>query len=1182
MYKANPNLNLTDYEESVYVEYSTTSSNHMVLYNGSDQENIVLGFYNNYIIVSGISSKVFAKPADYNNGEKHSLFVTYKDGEFELYYDGEKQEPIDRNDYWSRNSNTYIGVHNGNDCYFVGNIYQVRVFDSKISYEDVPNAENMVIYLNPINISSGNYYVNNNIGIDNSVAHSYVKYDLTNVNENKYLYINYSISSDSPDKGYIIVNDDPNTPSTSTTAGRYLYTSGVAENQSVTVPLFKNKVNYVHFMYSKDWGYYNGTDTFIINSIKLYDKYSSEELAGTSTINTTDTSESILNLPIAKLNEEPSTVVMLKDVSLTNKIEIPEQKSMILDLNGHTLSTTANDYMIVNNGDLTITDGKYADEIADLSDRFEEEIQINAEKKAIYDEKLAEYEEYAGLCEGCEPSDEYKLDHLEEYADYFGLDFSSVDFDYKGEEDDYQVPLSGRYKLEVWGAQGGSVNNSYVGGYGSYSVGEVNLTKDEHIYINVGGQGTSSKNSVLTGGYNGGGSSHGADCGIYTNRYGASGGGATSIATVSGELKDLDESTNIPNLLIIAGGGGGAVSIDNWMVGSGGSAGGFVGLNGSHPNHNGHGAEQYSQGGTQTAGGAGGQGWEDFSDVSDETKELTAGKFGLGGSSPTWECSEGGAGGGGLYGGGGGAQSSGAGGSGYIGNELLSNKKMVCYNCTIDDSLSTKTERTTCVNATANADCAKKNNGYARITLLAADEYLEELRNNLTKTYSVKEKPTKDYYEYESGKFVIKTTSEYFTPSVNNSNNRAEIREDSLYFSSTANNASSLIYYNNKLTKTSISGTYRNYNNGSGSGTLYIGFARTPNNDSTDYVSYKRFGIGYDSSPINFNVKYDGDDEVYFKIIQVKSDGNVIYSEISNLYFDIYSPKNYKDLMGNITSSTNNIMLNNSGAELTLDGPTINVNKEGASGVVNKGKLNYTELTTFNVNGANYAKAILNDTNGDLADTTGKINVIGSTSYGVFDRSNDSLIENLHIQTSNSNNVAIIGRNVGNVTYNNLNIYGSGVGINNNSDGDLIINNSSLSSTGNDAIYSWGDNTNYKLIINSSNIYSLLNMDYANRFVYINNSNFSGTRGNIRTLHSVLNIYKSNFENLNTSNDSSVNIYNGGTMTIKDSYLTGPYRIIYNSYDLGRMDVPSFKSNAYIINTKLLGLHQFIIMILWI
>lgn len=88
-------------------------------------------------------------------------------------------------------------------------------------------------------------------------------------------------------------------------------------------------------------------------------------------------------------------------------------------------------------------------------------------------------------------------------------------FDYEGAEQTFTIPKTGTYKLEVWGAQGGSSylenNDTYRGGYGAYATGTISLTKDDDIYIVVGGKENrcichSSKDCCgENGGYNGGG-----------------------------------------------------------------------------------------------------------------------------------------------------------------------------------------------------------------------------------------------------------------------------------------------------------------------------------------------------------------------------------------------------------------------------------------------------------------------------------------------------------------------------------------------------------------------------------------------------------------------------------------------------------------------------------------------------
>ena len=255
-------------------------------------------------------------------------------------------------------------------------------------------------------------------------------------------------------------------------------------------------------------------------------------------------------------------------------------------------------------------------------------------------------------------------------------------FDYTGGEQVFTSPTTGTYKLETWGAQGGS-RNGYIGGYGGYSIGTITLSKSQNLYINVGGNGT-----TKIGGYNGGGNRPSGDT---TGWYAGSGGGATHIATVSGLLSTLENSKF--DILIVSGGGGGATSSSTYNA-NGGSGGGYMGS-----------TIKGLTGGTQTIAGT-------------NAKGGITGSFGKGADSTNE-----GAGGSGFFGGGSGLHPdigySGAGGSGYIGNPLLTEKSMYCYNCQESSEESTKTASTTCVNATPTANCAKQGNGYAKITLIS-------------------------------------------------------------------------------------------------------------------------------------------------------------------------------------------------------------------------------------------------------------------------------------------------------------------------------------------------------------------------------------------------------------------------------------------------------------------------------
>ena len=281
------------------------------------------------------------------------------------------------------------------------------------------------------------------------------------------------------------------------------------------------------------------------------------------------------------------------------------------------------------------------------------------------------------------------------------------------------VPNTGNYKLEVWGAQGGSYTETYHGGYGGYSVGEISLETGKNIYIYIGGAGKmgARNEGTILGGYNGGGDA-------YTDSDGdnslGSGGGATHIALNNfGELKNYAEHKD--DILIVAGGGGGATdyysSSRQYAYGSGGSGGGFEGANSSTITYS-LSSSRFSNesfGGTQTNSGLNGNVKASWGTLDTST---TAMAFGRASTIKDGDYAHSG-GGGGYYGGGNGFVTPGAGGSGYIGHNGLTNAKMFCYNCTEDKvNASTYTESTTCTELNPTSECAKQGNGYARITYL--------------------------------------------------------------------------------------------------------------------------------------------------------------------------------------------------------------------------------------------------------------------------------------------------------------------------------------------------------------------------------------------------------------------------------------------------------------------------------
>ena len=290
-------------------------------------------------------------------------------------------------------------------------------------------------------------------------------------------------------------------------------------------------------------------------------------------------------------------------------------------------------------------------------------------------------------------------------------DPTSSSFDYTGSVQEYIIPKSGKYKLEVWGAQGATDTTDKMGGLGGYSRGTISLQKNQKIYIFVGGKGQNINSSSQTGtirSYPNGGAITVKSKDNYNITY-SSGGSSTHIASENKLISDL--SSNLQALYIASGGGGGACNW--WNYGdNGGNGGGYIGGTTKVNFPNNGVANNNPSGGTQSSGGTGGGNL----DGGNPTSYLN-GIFGAGGgTNVNSNANISGSGGGGYYGGGASWGGSAGGGSGYIGNSLLTNKVMYCYNCLESSLENTKTISTTCKSSSPQENCAKEGNGYAIIS----------------------------------------------------------------------------------------------------------------------------------------------------------------------------------------------------------------------------------------------------------------------------------------------------------------------------------------------------------------------------------------------------------------------------------------------------------------------------------
>lgn len=291
----------------------------------------------------------------------------------------------------------------------------------------------------------------------------------------------------------------------------------------------------------------------------------------------------------------------------------------------------------------------------------------------------------------------FKLNNNKMYgvgsANYNG---SVMNFDYTGSVQTATL-TPGAYKLECWGAQGGTYS-SYIGGYGGYSKGTITLAKTTTVYVSVGGAGSSSS---TTAGFNGGGT------GISSGR---GGGGATDVRIGQNSLYSR---------VIVAGGGGGA-GVTSANANPCGCGGGEYGGDGYCNNTTGSYTTGQNRSGGSASQTAGGITWNTG----------TQATFGQGGNASGYSC---GGGGGGWYGGGGAYDNDsdsdgcwGGGGSGYV--YTSSTAKNYPNGCLLNSThyltnAQTIAGDTSFTSPTGAAETGHTGNGFCRITNLNPTQY---------------------------------------------------------------------------------------------------------------------------------------------------------------------------------------------------------------------------------------------------------------------------------------------------------------------------------------------------------------------------------------------------------------------------------------------------------------------------
>ena len=227
-------------------------------------------------------------------------------------------------------------------------------------------------------------FTNDNKGIANTTAISYIKIDLTNATSDMPININYNISKNEYNSmGYINLMKNNLTKINYDDSSNYSQNNLVALSSKISsgtkiATLEKGNVYYLQFSYKKVGKLpvsSTNEDKFEVGITYLKDDEKTNDYTR-------------YNEGVPVLNRKSDTVQILKDLSLTNSLTIENIRSMVLDLNGHTITTLSNDYVLRNNGDLTIIDSKYWNDINSTQKNYDNEYMSKISK---YNKKYDSY-----------------------------------------------------------------------------------------------------------------------------------------------------------------------------------------------------------------------------------------------------------------------------------------------------------------------------------------------------------------------------------------------------------------------------------------------------------------------------------------------------------------------------------------------------------------------------------------------------------------------------------------------------------------------------------------------------------------------------------------------------------------------------------------------------------------------
>ena len=1027
-----------------------------------------------------------------------------------------------------------------------------------------------------------------NQGIQNSVSNSYIKIDLTKETEDKTLILNAKISSSRYDYGYATMTESAEVPYANNSTGRFIYISGEAEAKDYKTTLTAGKIYYLHLGYNKSKYDSSGNDIFTINSIKYSD--------GTNVITGTglDSSEFTNVAKVPVLNEEPDTIELLKNITLLSPMEIEDTRDVVLDLRGQTLTTQTTDYVVKNHGSLKIIDSKYTDDIESAQKKYEEE---EAENQIDYDNALSEYNKNKNKIQNSydekyksnlnellktQTTNDYVQDELLMHVDALSNEGTSEMQDISGNGNNGTMN-----RIQI---QNNAFNFSGSTSYANFGKAtDIGLTDNHSITLDMlisfsNGQGGRGLLSTFTDNTNG------FMLGIDNNNYSKIrmfSNSDTSSQTARIISKNTLNDGNVHHLvgvydcenkimtLYIDGKLDSSKTFNSLTYGNNNLVLGatsissqyFIGniynakiynkiltedeINqnyivdkvryedaskkltsntsyGTVTSSNEDGAYKVFDGNTETS-------WTSNSEENyilwQMPEEKTVTGFKIYGSSES---------------------------SKYPKEvELLGSKDGENYDSLVTSELEQKglNEYNTVQIETNKYDSYKyfkwkfKNDGNE----ISINEIDLDIYNISRKIYN-------DITN------VSINNSDFMYNVKNTSNSSKSFNGNTNVLSTTTSNAEnmSVLYYNKKITVKENSqytanlklGYYNNWSNSS-LGTVYIGFSKTNERNKDDFDSYVIKDIDCLTEKIqNINVGIYEPGEYYFKIIvyhNSNTSGSTIYNNIYNLQFTSKPTKKETQLassthLGNITSTTGSVILNDENANLVLDSVEINLNKTGSSGSINNysnaitnyGTLTALENSTINTN-SRYSALINNEPTGRLLKSSGKLNInYQSNSYGIYNvsRKDDFSIDGFKIFMKNYDQVyGIYHVSNNDLAINNIEITGSGSGIykyNNNS--NLSINDSVIN--GRIGVETGSNSNNIKSsnvdIINTNINYNdtgIIN-NYSYSTINIKNSNINGSGNGIKNYEKgIVNFYSGTIKSRSYPNvlsyGTEFNIYGG-------------------------------------------------------